>query len=28
VVNDVIVEWGNPLYQDVIGRFIAGQLLG
>lgn len=25
VVDDVIVEWGNPLYQDTIDRFVAGQ---
>lgn len=25
VVDDIIVEWGNPLYQDTIDAFIAGQ---
>ena len=25
VVDDIIVQWGNPLYQDTIDRFIAGQ---
>ena len=24
-VDDIIVEWGNPLYQDTIDWFIAGQ---
>ncbi len=25
VVDDIIVEWGNPLYQEVIDRLTAGQ---
>ncbi len=25
MVDDIIVEWGNPLYQDVIDQFTAGQ---
>jgi len=25
MVDDIIVEWGNPLYQDTIDAFIAGQ---
>lgn len=25
VINSIVVEWGNPLYQKTIDRFIAGQ---
>jgi hypothetical protein len=25
VVGDIVVEWGNALYQDTVDKFIAGQ---
>jgi hypothetical protein len=28
LIDDIVVEFGNAFYQDTIGRFIAGQLVG